>query len=167
LRAALDYLIYELALLDSKMEQEGTQFPIFTCKLGVSPKGKKYGFDIKAPQFLRGLTLDHIAAIERLQPYNGGDWLETLHQISNPDKHRRLTTISASVDDTIVITRGDVRTDHNGVLIPDPNPHREVHADYAILIGLPNGPVPLVPTLQRIESQVRRVIQSFKSEFKI
>ena len=40
LRAALDYLVYELAILDSGNVQQGTQFPIEDTKDGVRWKRK-------------------------------------------------------------------------------------------------------------------------------
>src|SRR5262245_36630798 len=45
LRAALDYLVYELALYDSGSIQEGTQFPLEIYKLHTLPAGNKIGFD--------------------------------------------------------------------------------------------------------------------------
>lgn len=80
-RAALDYLVFELAFHDSGIVQNGTQFPICDA-IG--------GFDGVAPKFLVGLNSAHRAAIEGLQPYNGCNWAAVLRDISNPDKHRRL-----------------------------------------------------------------------------
>src|SRR5439155_13835682 len=39
LRAALDYLVYELAINDSGRPQEGTQFPIESSKEGFGVRG--------------------------------------------------------------------------------------------------------------------------------
>jgi hypothetical protein len=82
LRSALDYLVYELALLDSGNPQENTQFPI-----DDTPKK----FNRNKEHRLVGLSLDHIAAIERYQPYSGCNWSKVLRTLSNPDKHRKLT----------------------------------------------------------------------------
>src|SRR5207248_7031111 len=81
LRAALDYLVYEFALLDSGKVQEGTQFPI-----EYRPKDFKGWAKVR----LRGLNARHNACIKALQPYSGCDWTGTLKEISNPDKHRTL-----------------------------------------------------------------------------
>jgi len=61
LRAALDYLIYELAFLDSFKIQEGTQFPIEDTKRRwqVAAFGTK-----KRPARLVGISGRHKAAIE-------------------------------------------------------------------------------------------------------
>lgn len=60
LRAALDYIIFELAALDSGCIVEGTQFPI---------ESKKKGFkSCVRSRWLDGLNATHVAAIEGLQP---------------------------------------------------------------------------------------------------
>ena len=68
LRAAIDYLIYELAFVDSKKIQHGTQFPIEDTEgdvMGRCDEKRRRGV------FLRGLTDQHRAAIKRLQPCDG------------------------------------------------------------------------------------------------
>lgn len=89
LRAALDYLVYELAILDSGSSKSGTQFPIEQTAKGFADRRRR---------FLNGLTDDHVAAIERLQPYAGSEWAGRLASLSNPDKHRHLTA-TASLND--------------------------------------------------------------------
>ena len=80
LRAALDYLVYELAFLDSEQMQEKTQFPIED-----SPKQwRKHG------RRLQGLSNEHTEAVKGLQPFSGCEWTAVLRDISNPDKHRHL-----------------------------------------------------------------------------
>ena len=74
LRAALDYLVYELALHDSRAVQEGTQLPLECVKSGKAPGGNDIGFDAVKSRFLKGVSTDHREAIERLQPYNGVEW---------------------------------------------------------------------------------------------
>jgi hypothetical protein len=96
LRAALDYLVYELACFDSRQEIEGTQFPIEDspekfnnriCSTEANGKGK----------FLKGVSPEHIMAIRRLQPFNGCQWTRQLRDISNPDKHRRLAVVDSPI----------------------------------------------------------------------
>jgi hypothetical protein len=61
LRAALDYLVFDLAILDSGGPRKGTQFPIDDTKdVFTGHRGR----------FLKGLSTKHIAQIEALQPYN-------------------------------------------------------------------------------------------------
>ena len=73
LRASLDYLIYDLAILDSGQVTDGTQFPIDdTVK----------AFEKRRNNFLKGLSDEHVAAIERLQPCYGCNWTKVLRVIS-------------------------------------------------------------------------------------
>ena len=87
LRAALDYLVYSLAFLDSGSEQKGTQFPI--CS-----KPSNFEGSVKRGN-LRGVNDAHRAMIEALQPYNGAKWLTELAGLSNPDKHMHLTAVAS------------------------------------------------------------------------
>lgn len=92
LRPTLDYLVYALAYLDAGSPQEGTQFPI--CDSADYFKRKRKGW-------LKGLSPDHVAAIEDLQPYDGRDellWLRTLRDLSNPDKHKHLSVVATAVE---------------------------------------------------------------------
>lgn len=91
LRPALDYLIFALARLDSGESPEGTQFPI--CDTSAF-------FGRKKGAWLKGLSPEHVAAIEKLQPYkgrNGKIWLAWLRDLSNPDKHRELSIMISDV----------------------------------------------------------------------
>jgi hypothetical protein len=91
LRPALDHLVFALALLDSGKAQEGTQFPI--CD---TPEF----FERKRPRWLKGLSTEHITAIEALQPYEGRDgsvWLAILRDLSNPDKHQELSVLISEI----------------------------------------------------------------------
>jgi hypothetical protein len=81
LRSALDYLVYALAELDSKGPQKGTQFPIMDAAKDIVGRGKA---------MLIGVNAVHVAAIERLQPYNGCHWTGRLRDLSNMDKHRHI-----------------------------------------------------------------------------
>ena len=92
LRPALDYLVYALAYLDSEGKPaDGTQFPI--CDTAALFREKKN-------VWLKGLSPEHIAAIEGLQPYDGRKeqfWLRWLRDLHNPDKHRHLSVMATEV----------------------------------------------------------------------
>ena len=83
LRAALDYLIYELAFLDSGVRQEKTQFPI--CEWP-----KSWGTKHTQEDMLRGLSDTHKGDIKLLQPFSSCEWTGKLQALSNPDKHKTL-----------------------------------------------------------------------------
>jgi hypothetical protein len=92
LRCALDYLVYALAELDSKAPQRGTQFLIAdTAK----------DFAGRAKGMLVGVSAVHVAAIERLQPYNGCQWTGRLRDLSNMDKHRHIVPGGGQVQITV------------------------------------------------------------------
>jgi hypothetical protein len=94
LRAALDYLVFELAKHDSGAEQKQTQFLI------EDDAGE---FQRKVPWRLKGLTPAHVAAIEVLQPFKGCEWTRRLRDLSNPDKHRTLVRVQVEYDLTVHI----------------------------------------------------------------
>lgn len=96
LRAALDYLVFELAFHDSfntslDSINMRTQFPIEDTPEGfkgrIDPIKRRGGTIDNA---LTGVSPDHIAAIEALQPYKGVDWTKLLRDLSNEDKHRTI-----------------------------------------------------------------------------
>lgn len=79
--AALDYLVFVLARHDSGVEQDGTQFPVNMLK---------EHFARNRNTMLKGVSDEHVALIEGLQPYNGCTWTKRLKDLSNLDKHRKL-----------------------------------------------------------------------------
>jgi hypothetical protein len=95
LRAALDHLVVDLAIIDSgawPINPRGrlarTQFPV--CS-------KKADFDAGTSEWLLGLSSEHRERIESFQPYEtGSDVLESLVDISNEDKHRVVPTVAST-----------------------------------------------------------------------
>ena len=173
LRAALDYIVFELALLDSGKVQNGTQFPIEDVKF--DPVNPKRGFDARRNTYLKGVNDRHAGMIERMQPYHGIDWTKTLADISNPDKHRKLTTLDNK-------DRGVTVTVHfnNGGRFTSPLPQTtsdgqlsrrydlEIDASHAITIAPSDVSKPsLMSTLRRIETEVTSVVELFKPEFPV
>ena len=102
MRRSLDYLIYEVAWLDSGCEQEDTQFPI-DDNPDVFKGRRKRSSPRDRSCYLVGMSDKHAAVIELLQPCNGADWTKTLRSISNPDKHRHL-----------IVAKNDTRTTVKG-----------------------------------------------------
>ena len=101
LRSALDYLVFQLALFHTNgsiRNERALQFPI-----DDTPKG----FERNAHRYLREVHPDHVAIIERFQPYHGtggrpDGWsgpyihqLALLRDLSDTDKHRLLNIILA------------------------------------------------------------------------
>lgn len=84
MRAALNYLTYQVALLDApanpKLDPDTTEFPIFKDRSLYAKKNR-----------IKHLSNEHRAAIESVQPYDGelpGLWL--LHELSRVYRHRLL-----------------------------------------------------------------------------
>lgn len=147
LRAALDYLIYELAQLDSKQIIEGTQFPI---------EGSKKRFDSRRENFLKGVSDEHIAVIKGLQPCYGCQWTKMLQSISNPDKHREFTIISRGVD--IGIMPGSTEA----IIANQPV---DVKAGVSVNVAFSDG-TPIIETLEQLHSEITKVLDLFKPKFK-
>lgn len=147
LRAALDYLIYDLAILDSGQVIDGTQFPIDDTVEGFKGRRKN---------FLKGLSDKHIAAIERLQPCYGCNWTKDIRVLSNPDKHRHLTVIRHPVN--ISLTEGSTEAIIAGQTV-------DVKKDISINIAFSNG-MPVVETLKRLKLEITKTLDAFTPEFK-
>lgn len=170
LRAALDYLVYELARQDSGKIVKNTQFPIEDVKFEKLPNGNTRGFDTRLNSYLRGISSAHVAAIESLQPYKGVQWTKTLREVSNPDKHRRLLALGQEFLSDATITTGSPGGFDGmpGLIL------RGVGADgcdlyveleHAISIQFEDG-LPVLQTLQALKEQVAATIDAFKLEFK-
>ena len=147
LRAALDYLVYELAILDSGQVKEKTQFPIDDCEKVFRGRRSSY---------LKGVNEEHVAALKRLQPCDGCQWTRVLRELSNSDKHRHLTITTAPV--TVSPSPGSTEA----ILAGQPV---DVKGDVFVTIVFSNG-TPVVETLEQLQSEVVQVLDAFNSEFK-
>jgi len=157
LRAALDYLIYELAIKDSGSIQDGTQFLI---------EDSKSGFDARAKRYLFGLSNAHIQGIEALQPYCGCEWTKTLRDISNPDKHRHLIAVNSQWNQLSVFG-GDVAPEDPGNIIRGGGVfYTEDHFNlqYPIYVTFEDG-TPVVKVLEIVKGTISGVIKTFEPDF--
>ena len=147
LRASLDYLVYELARLDSPGKTpKGTQFPI---------ESKEEGFKRRRKNFLKGVSLKHIAAIKKLQPFNGCDWTKLLRDVSNPDKHELLTRTGSP----LVISPLPGGTER--ILAGEP---MNMKGGISVQITFSNG-LPVIENLEELQAQVTETLAAFKPEF--
>ncbi len=164
LRAALDYLVYELAFLDSGQEQDRTQFPI---------ESTKEGFKDRRHTFLKGVNDAHVAEIKRLQPRYGCKWTKILVDISNPDKHRKLTDSKGTSEIRVRIEYGTIAAflGRPGKIFPAQGRLRGkvydvyVEGEATIEISFADW-TPVVKTLELLKSQVADTLDAFKPEFK-
>lgn len=173
LRAALDYIVFELARLDSGEPQDGTQFPI---------EDRKEVFDeTRRNTYLRGVSDSHVALIEEYQPYQGCNWTGILRTLSNPDKHRALHLLLTQVDPEIEVSTGHRFTAEDLDRAPvvasnDPDAkareprflgrsrHMQVDLKLVASVTFSDGP-PVVETLEEMEFEVEALIQRFAAEF--
>jgi len=166
-RAALDYLIYALSILDcgGNVPKDKTQFPV---------KFRKDDFarQCEPGHFIGCLSARHAAMIEGLQPYKGCEWTKALINISNPDKHRHLIGIAHEGVGTATIAAGPTGLERmiSSGLRPKLSAHKtdglemHVHFNFALTVALPDG-TPVVETLKVIQSQISETLDAFKPEF--
>ena len=148
LRIALDYLVYELACFDAKRIVDRTQFPVADSEERFKELLARYN--------LRDtLTPEHIAAIERLQPCRGCNWIARLSDLSNPDKHRHLTAVISPI--VVALSPGSTEAILAGK-------HVDMQSDIIIKITFPDG-TPVVESLEQFESQVSQLLRDFHPEF--
>jgi hypothetical protein len=160
LRSALDYLIFELAKLDSGVTQNGTQFPIVDSEENFRAK--------RTIAYLKGISSAHIAAIERLQPYRGCDWTKMLRDFSNPDKHRKFVEIGGQF-----VAMGYDRlnsSDFDAILAPIRRTPHPIFGKVDVKVFF-TGDIyfadraPIVETLGKIKLKVAETLAEFQPEF--
>lgn len=161
LRVALDYLVYELAILNSGNVVDQTQFPIEDTREGFLSQQKRGR--------LRGLSSTHVEAIEALQPYRGCDWTSVLRDLSNPDKHKRLLYHQGSYELKIYSEPDRLRfLDIPGEIVTLQHPvtgkETRMMMDLTLEVEFDDG-IPVVETLRTITKKVAQTLQSFEPEF--
>lgn len=145
LRKALDYLVYELACVDAKSIVEKTQFVIVDSEEEF--KGQKW--------HLRGLTGEHIAMVERLQPYNGCHCTKLIKILSNPDKHKTLTAVKH-------FTGISLDASNTEAILAGKNVDVDRYA--SIQITFYKGS-PVIKSLEQLVLDVTHILDLFKPEF--
>lgn len=153
LRAALDYLVYELFYLDTGKTKNTTKFLIEDSKQAWDSHFPDPGMSAKQRSrlWLHLLTPAHQAALKRLQPVFGCKWSAALRDLSNPDKHRRL--VRALARETL--TGSDAMTVRGPVMV-NFNVTVEVKFEDASLV---------VETLKLMHEKVADVIEVFDPDF--
>ncbi len=108
LRAALDYVVHQLARLDGAPARY-RYFPIER-----DPKQ----WSKRRESWLAGIADQHVEILLRHQPFRGQKWLSLLKAINNPDKHQSLTVVTSefTTDLTIVRDRLVPASDHERFL---------------------------------------------------
>lgn len=149
LRSCLDYLVGELAELDSGRRKPRTQFPV-----EQSPNA----FRSRRQTFLNGVSDAHVAQIEAWQPYNGTSWTAKLVRVSNWDKHNKLVLVAhdyligGTVTQSVTSGSGDVELLFQMSLTP------------SLRVQLEDG-LRLLETLDEVRIGVANTLEHFSSEF--
>ena len=138
LRASLDYLIYNLAIVDSGKIQRRTQFPL--CSTRRDYKKKK-------DTALKGLNDENIQKIEKYQPYKEGGILKKLEELSNIDKHRHLVFLEGDSEFTFTIKKMEEGFD------------TKVEGKMKLCFG---DKTPVIDILNQIESYVSEIISDYE-----
>ena len=160
-RAALDYLVFNLSALNSGLDYQGTQFPI-------EIRRKDFRRRVEERGVLGGMNVTHRDMIEKLQPCNGSKWSRTLKEISNPDKHRKITVTNVGQN---VASRSVQPDDLGNVSGPvmstgfgDGKPEMHTEVQITTLIVLGDG-TPVIEALEQLKTEVTQVLLTFQSEF--
>jgi hypothetical protein len=139
--------------------QSGTQFPIVDTEKD---------FEWRTKGWLKGLNPAHIAAINRLQPYNGCDWAKTLRDFSNTDKHREFIEVGGEAEAYVYTRLIDKNFDRIlGSVRRTPHPiHGEVDVKVYVTsrIQFADG-APIIETLDVVKLKVSETLQAFKAKF--
>jgi hypothetical protein len=154
LRAALDYLVYELACFDSHQIVEGTQFPIDSKESGFLHRGKQNPALSEKGIYLRGVSIAHVTLFQQYQPCYGCQWTAILAALSDPDKHREL----------IVVNTPFSLTPESGTeqFLPDGSVY--LHYKATRQVAFYDG-APVIQRLQYLQFQVSQVIDEFYPQF--
>jgi hypothetical protein len=191
LRTALDYLIYDLAILDSGKPQHGTHFPAesdpkaFDDHNPLTPKRTRVhtcpnpkcrittNKTIPKTGYLKGLNKTHIAAIEDLQPYRAGKWIGDLIALSNPDKHRDFLPLAKGINIDAKTVYGQPGC-FDGMGFPENSIHHaygdppvdvRVDVEFAHFVAFEDGRG-VLDTLEEFILKTKETIEAFKPGFK-
>jgi len=161
--SALGQLIYSLYELEKGEPpplppKRRLQFPV--CKRPEDFRGR-----IKPD--LEGLNVKHIALIEGMQPYNGGNWLLRLKVLAEEHRHRKIIDIRASGGHEFYV-RSSAEPDIERVIIPGTRVRipkaMNVQAKLTGRVIFPDG-APVIETLEVFQLKVADVIDAFKPLF--
>lgn len=147
LRSALDYLVYEMSVLDfhGQVEEKIPQF-VIEDRPGGWRKNKSR---------LRFLNDLHQARIKELQPFKGCQWTGRLRDLSNPDKHRSLHLLRLHTSEW---------WSDAGQAEPITSDIEDMPADTQLIIAFSDGS-PVEETLKELIDNVTSVLADFESEF--
>ncbi len=152
LRIALDYMIFQLSVLNEPdLNERVPQFVI----AATEPD-----FERQANKSLRYLTNEQSSFVEQLQPYHGNNTLALLGKIANAGKHRRLLSIEDRTGFDIYFASIDKKDEYEDCFVYPAEKGAAVFAR-------PKGPVIILllnrydamPTLKDMIKHVQDIVQ--------
>lgn len=151
-RAALDYIIFNLARHNTGAEKDGTQFPICECGEDFEAVVRRK----KSP--LEFLTKKQVAAVERFQPYNRFPVLALLNSMSNRDKHREFhVSPSESLRRLVPIAEAEANGRRS---IPSNQVGTKFQVSYGVLL---DDGMPVTETLQKLHTLLSQILNEFNT----
>jgi hypothetical protein len=162
-RSALDYLVYSIARASNRgIEVSGIQFPIEDSDarywMRWTGKDPKSGRDV--PKWLNKIPKDVADNLAHCQPFSHCRWAELLRDISNPDKHRHLTTLNIS--NTFISDRPVL-----GVIDTKTNRHTfHLRGQIEVGVSLQTGE-DIIDAAKLVESEARALVRSYAGRFKL
>jgi hypothetical protein len=154
LRTALDYLVYQLAEWYSGVDLDRrTQFPI---------EDTPESFQGKRNSFLEGVSDEHVAILDALQPYDRPNWLTWIRELSNLDKHNVLV-VAPGIRGSVTIPVG--RPDEEAIAAGGFRKPGDVGMYFKVPIYIAFGDgLPVIEQLEELKAQTRALLQLFEPE---
>lgn len=149
-RTALDYLVYEIAWLDSGTPQTRTQFPIVD---------DAHDWSDQATRRLRGVSNEHRNVIRDCQPFAGCEWTRSLRELSNADKHRLLVSAVPQLSYEFHLPTLPFEQDPD-----DSSKLRAPAQNPTVDVVLPSNE-PAIDSLRAIAVEAAKVIERFQGDF--
>jgi hypothetical protein len=165
-RSALDYLIYSIARANNNgVEVSGTQFPLedSSSRYWARWTGTDAKTGKQVARTLNKIPQDVAKDLAHYQPFAKCSWAELLRDISNPDKHRHLTTLSTSakfVSDRPVLRVIDTQSNRQTIPLKG-----EIEISVAIHFG--GGLIDIIEASHLVQREATALIRSYAGRFKI
>lgn len=149
LRAALDYLVHQLAALDGAAPRF-RNFPI-----ELDPKK----WQKRRTTWLKGIRDEHVKVVERHQPFAGAHWLHLLKTINNPDKHQALTVVVSEFTGELSISKDKL------VPVPGDDDRLELQQDNQNIAFHLIDRLPLEASLHILLFEMAKLLDDFRPIF--
>lgn len=163
LKAALDYLVFELFYLDTGQLDNRTKFVIEDTPEAWCAKFPDFAATpVKRGEFwLHRLTPAHQTALKGLQPFSGTEWTKDLRTITNPDRHRELIQIA-----------GRMHYWQTGITEPSAYAAGDTEDPDEVFVGFETSSIitlgdgrHAVELMQHLQREVSKVIETFDADF--